>query len=224
MRRFGKRVGFFLAVLLLLSCSACGNGSQPSGSSEAGTGKIPLNGTPVKWDQFPMPAAEAFGLMGEDAAIYNAIVRVYNPKTYSATFRQSPYEVTDLSLPAFEIYEEDEDGEGNTVYYGLFYECDYYDLGSGLEDLNDPEYTLVQSKSPANLTVDAEGNFVDFEQTYESSDDPEGDIRRVCGPMTELADFFWGKTESYPKTPRKVPDLDAGTMAVQYLNYYFAEG
>lgn len=80
MRRFGKRVGLFLAVLLLLSCSACGNGSQPSGSSEAGTGKIPLNGTPVKWDQFPMPAAEAFGLTGEDAAIYNAIARVYNPE------------------------------------------------------------------------------------------------------------------------------------------------
>ena len=78
MRQFGKRVVFFLAALLL-SCSACGNGNQSSGSSEAGTGKIPLNGTPVKWDQFPMPAAEAFGLTGEDAAIYNAIARVYNP-------------------------------------------------------------------------------------------------------------------------------------------------
>lgn len=115
----------FLAALLLFSCSACGNGNQSSGSSEAGTGKILLNGTPVKWDQFPMPTAEAFGLTGEDTTIYNAIVQVYNPKTYSATFSQSPYEVTDLSLPAFEVYEEAEDGEGNTVYYGLFYECDY---------------------------------------------------------------------------------------------------
>ena len=63
MRQFGKRVVFFLAALLL-SCSACGNGNQSSGSSEAGTGKIPLNGTPVKWDQFPMPAAASLADVG----------------------------------------------------------------------------------------------------------------------------------------------------------------
>ena len=172
-------------------------------------GKIVLDGTPVRWDEFPMPTAETFGLTGEDAIIYNAIAQVYNPKVYADTFSQSPEDVTDLSLPAFEIYEKSKSENGNTIYYGVFYECDYYNLGSDLADLNNPVYSLVKGKSPANLTIDAQGNFVDFEQTPESSNDPYGDIRRVCGPMTELADFLCGETETYSKEPLKVPDLNA---------------
>ena len=186
-------------------------------------GKIVLDGTPVRWDEFPMPTAETFGLTGEDAIIYNAIAQVYNPKVYADTFSQSPEDVTDLSLPAFEIYEKSKSENGNTIYYGVFYECDYYNLGSDLADLNNPVYSLVKGKSPANLTIDAQGNFVDFEQTPESSNDPYGDIRRVCGPMTELADFLCGETETYSKEPLKVPDLNAEAMVIQYLNYYFCQ-
>ena len=155
--------------------------------------------------------------------IYNAIAQVYNPKVYADTFSQSPEDVTDLSLPAFEIYEKSKSENGNTIYYGVFYECDYYNLGSDLADLNNPVYSLVKGKSPANLTIDAQGNFVDFEQTPESSNDPYGDIRRVCGPMTELADFLCGETETYSKEPLKVPDLNAEAMVIQYLNYYFCQ-
>lgn len=50
-----------------------------------------------------------------------------------------------------------------------------------------------------------------------------GDIRRVCGPMTELADFLCGETETYSKEPLKVPDLNAEAMVIQYLNYYFCQ-
>jgi len=89
--------------------------------------------------------------------------------------------------------------------------------------LNNPVYSLVKGKSPANLTIDTQGNFVDFEQTPESSNDPYGDIRRVCGPMTELADFLCGETETYSKEPLKVPDLNAEAMVIQYLNYYFCQ-
>ena len=85
-----------------------------------------LDGTPVRWDEFPMPTAETFGLTGEDAIIYNAIAQVYNPKVYADTFSQSPEDVTDLSLTAFEIYEKSKSENGNTIYYGVFYECDYY--------------------------------------------------------------------------------------------------
>lgn len=238
-----KTIAFLLMLLLLFSCSACGKDDQRnegSGDSETeqqqpqdddvqsedstdAPGKIVLDGTPVRWDEFPMPTAETFGLTGEDAIIYNAIAQVYNPKVYADTFSQSPEDVTDLSLPAFEIYEKSKSENGNTIYYGVFYECDYYNLGSDLADLNNPVYSLVKGKSPANLTIDAQGNFVDFEQTPESSNAPYGDIRRVCGPMTELADFLCGETKTYSKEPLKVPDLNAEAMVIQYLNYYFCQ-
>ena len=119
-----KTIAFLLMLLLLFSCSACGKDDQRnegSGDSETeqqqpqdddvqsedstdAPGKIVLDGTPVRWDEFPMPTAETFGLTGEDAIIYNAIAQVYNPKVYADTFSQSPEDVTDLSLPAFEIY------------------------------------------------------------------------------------------------------------------------
>ena len=242
-KTFKRTIAFLLMLLLLFFCSACGKDDQrneesvgteteqqqpqyDNGQSEDSTGapeKIVLDGTSVRWDDFPMPTAEAFGLTGEDAIIYNAIAQVYNPKVYADTFSQSTEDVTDLSLPAFKIYEKSENEKGDTIYYGVFYECDYYDLGSSLTDLNNPVYSLVQGKSPANLTIDAQGNFVDFKQTPESSNDPDGDIGRVCGPMTELADFLRGKTETYSKEPHKVPNLDAEAMVTQYLNYYFCQ-
>lgn len=235
-----KIIVFLMMLLLLFSCSACGEENQPNEPIDTETQqpqdddiepeespdvpeKIVLDGTPVGWDDFPMPTSEAFGLTGEDATIYNAIAQVYNPKTYAETFSQSSKYVTDLSLPAFEIYEKVENETGDTTYYGVFYECDYYDLGSGLEDLSKPIYTLTQGKSPANLTIDAHGNFVSFEQTPESSDDPDGDIERVCGPMTELASFLCGNTENYSKEPQRVPNLNAEDMVIQYLNYYFRQ-
>ena len=239
-----KTIAFLLMLLLLFSCSACGKDDQRnegSGDSETeqqqpqdddvqsedstdAPGKIVLDGTPVRWDEFPMPTAETFGLTGEDAIIYNAIAQVYNPKVYADTFSQSPEDVTDLSLPAFEIYEKSKSENGNTIYYGVFYECDYYNLGSDLADLNNPVYSLVKGKSPANLTIDAQGNFVDFEQTPESSNAPYGDIRRVCGPMTELADFLCGETETYSKEPLKVPDLNAEAKRKDRLIEITADG
>ena len=164
-----KTIAFLLMLLLLFSCSACGKDDQRnegSGDSETeqqqpqddnvqsedstdAPGKIVLDGTPVRWDEFPMPTAETFGLTGEDAIIYNAIAQVYNPKVYADTFSQSPEDVTDLSLPAFEIYEKSKSENGNTIYYGVFYECDYYNLGSDLADLNNPVYSLVKGKSRA---------------------------------------------------------------------------
>jgi len=169
-----KTIAFLLMLLLLFSCSACGKDDQRNeGSDDSETeqqqpqdddvqsedstdapGKIVLDGTPVRWDEFPMPTAETFGLTGEDAIIYNAIAQVYNPKVYADTFSQSPEDVTDLSLPAFEIYEKSKSENGNTIYYGVFYECDYYNLGSDLADLNNPVYSLVKGKSPANLTIE----------------------------------------------------------------------
>ena len=135
-----KTIIFLLMLLLLFSCSACGKDDQrneePGDSeteqqqtqddnvqSEDNTDpqeKIVLDGTPVRWDEFPMPTAETFGLTGEDAIIYNAIAQVYNPKVYTDTFSQSPEDITDLSLPAFEIYEKSESENGDSIYYGVF--------------------------------------------------------------------------------------------------------
>lgn len=77
-----KTIAFLLMLLLLFSCSACGKDDQRnegSGDSETeqqqpqdddvqsedstdAPGKIVLDGTPVRWDEFPMPTAETFGL------------------------------------------------------------------------------------------------------------------------------------------------------------------
>lgn len=232
---------FLFSLLVLMSCSACGSrpvenepvqGLNDNPTEEyqeptqpekdvAAPEKIVLDGQSISWDEFPMPSAEVFSLTGEDAVIYNAITEVYNPMTYAETFNQSPDEITDLSLPAFDIYEQVSDENGDTTYYGLFYKCDYYDLGSGLTDLNNPVYDLRCGKSPASITIDSEGNLIDFTDTYESSDDPYGDIRRVCGPMSALADYFCGITDSYSKEPKCIPNLDAEEMVDQYLNWFF---
>lgn len=79
--------------------------TQP-GNDVVAPEKIVLEGQSVLWDEFPMPSAEVFSLTGEDAVVYNAITEVYNPKTYAETFIQSPDEIRDLSLPAFDIYEQ----------------------------------------------------------------------------------------------------------------------
>lgn len=237
-----KQISVFLfSLVFLFVCSACSNLSEQKASLReqndnfneeyreptqpekdvAAPEKIVLDGQSISWDEFPMPSAEVFSLTGEDAVIYNAITEVYNPKTYAETFNQSPDEITDLSLPAFDIYEQVSDENGDTTYYGLFYKCDYYDLGSGLTDLNNPVYDLHCGKSPASITIDSEGNLIDFTETYESSDDPYGDIRRVCGPMSALADYFCGITDSYSKEPNGIPNFDAEEMVDLYLNYFF---
>ena len=79
-----KTIAFLLMLLLLFSCSACGKDDQRnegSGDSETeqqqpqdddvqsedstdAPGKIVLDGTPVRWDEFPMPTAETLGLPG----------------------------------------------------------------------------------------------------------------------------------------------------------------
>lgn len=237
-----KRILIFLFSLgFIFFCSACGvqlkpddavqgeNDDSSEGYQETpqpendvtAPEKIVLDGQRILWDDFPMPSAEVFSLTGEDAVIYNAIAAVYNPKTYASSFSQSTSEVTDLSLPAFDVYEQVSDENGNTTYYGLFYKCDYYNLGDGLADPDHPIYDLHCGKSPAAITVNEDGNLKDFTQTYESSNDPDGDIRRVCGPMTNLADYFCGITDSYSKEPHRVPNLDTGEMLNQYLNYFF---
>lgn len=237
-----KRISLFLfSLALLFACSACGDLSEQKEPLQEQTDnlteeyqeptqpekdvaapeKIVLEGQSVSWDEFPMPSAEVFSLTGEDAVVYNAITEVYNPKTYAETFIQSPDEIRDLSLPAFDIYEQVSNENGDTTYYGLFYKYDFYDLGSGLTDLNNPVYDLRCGKSPASITIDSEGNLIDFAETYESSNDPDGDIRRVCGPMSALADYFCGITDSYSKEPKGIPNLDAEEMVDQYLNYFF---
>ena len=193
-----KTIAFLLMLLLLFSCSACGKDDQRnegSGDSETeqqqpqdddvqsedstdAPGKIVLDGTPVRWDEFPMPTAETFGLTGEDAIIYNAIAQVYNPKVYADTFSQSPEDVTDLSLPAFEIYEKSKSENGNTIYYGVFYECDYYNLA-----LKKYEYLSAEKRKPeAICSFEELGDCVSGKEYVES----EAENRRI----EQLIDTF----------------------------------
>ena len=246
-----KAFALLLPLFLMVSCSACGGSpaqgptashqqEQPEEGSEIAPNKdtpkttpsqneptvpekIVLKGQNITWDKFPFPTPETYLLTEDDATLYRAAVEIYNPKTYGATFSQSPEEVTDLSLPAFDVYEKVTDDTGDTTYYGLLHECDYYDLGSGLTDLANLTCSIHDIKLPASITLDTDGNLKDFTETREGTPDPNADTRRVCGPFTDLADYFNGITTSYPKTPHRIPDLDAKEMVQQYLEYFFTE-
>ncbi len=184
--------------------------------------KIVLHGQDVTYDQFPIPTAEAFGLTGEDAALFDAVTEIYNAQTNAASFSENN---TDFSMASMEVYEKSANADGSTTYYGHFLRHDYYDLGAGLDDLSAPVYQLYTSQwNPASLTLDKEGKLVEFHEAPEGSDSsPAWDkaIRDLCGPMTELADYFLEVSDNYSKEPTCIPNLTADEMVMQYLNTYF---
>lgn len=181
--------------------------------------KIALHGQDVTYDQFPIPAAEAFGLTGEDAILFDAVTEIYNAQTNAASFSENN---TDFSMASMKVYEKSANTDGSTTYYGHFLRHDYYDLGAGLDDLSAPVYELHTSHwNPASLTLDQAGKLVEFHEAPESSNSWDKAIRDLCGPMTELADYFLEVTDSYSKEPVCIPDLTPDEMVMQYLNTYF---
>ena len=64
--------------------------------------KIRLNGEVIPWAQFPIPEAEAFGLTGEDASLYEAAVSQFNHEKTAEYFTSDGD--LDLILPSVSVF------------------------------------------------------------------------------------------------------------------------
>ena len=183
--------------------------------------KIRLDGEIIPWDQFPIPEPEAFGLTGEDASLYKAAVSQFNREETPGYF-YSDGTNTDMILPAVNVLGEYTTDEGNTACVVNFVKCFFFDLGSGLADLDNPVYTTYYMGSLASFTLDHDGNLVSFDECGDGEDDSAP--YRVCGPLTDIAEKYLapGGNGWEEGMIRRVPDVGSyEEMLQQYLNYYF---
>ena len=234
---FIKKTWILIALCLLLT--ACGADApavpadppeeplveapvEPSAETAADEGtaqpaKIRLNGEVMSWDQFPIPAAEAFGLTGEDASLYEAAVSQFNREKTPEYFTSDGD--LDLILPSVSVFGEYTTDEGNTVYVVNFVKCFFYDLGSGLVDLDNPVYTSYYMNNLASFTLDQNGNLAAFDELGDGEDDSA--VYEICGPLTDIAEKFLAPG-GWPEESARIPDTGSyEEMLQKYLDYYF---
>ena len=196
---------------------------EPSAETAADEGtaqpaKIRLNGEVMSWDQFPIPAAEAFGLTGEDASLYEVAVSQFNREEMPGYFASDGIN-TDLILPAVNVLGKYTTDEGNTAYVVNFVKCFFYDLGSGLADLDNLVYTSYYMNNLASFTLDQNGNLASFDELGDGEDDSA--VYQICGPLTDIAEKFLAPG-GWPEESARIPDTGSyEEMLQQYLNYYF---
>lgn len=179
--------------------------------------KIRLNGEAMSWDQFPIPEAEAFGLTGEDASLYEAAISQFNREKTPEYFTSDGD--LDLILPSVSVFGKYTTDEGNTVYVVNFVKCFFYDLGSGLADLDNPVYTSYYMNNLASFTLDQSGNLAAFDELGDGEDDSA--VYEICGPLTDIAEKFLAPG-GWPEESTRIPDTGSyEEMLQQYLNYYF---
>ena len=179
--------------------------------------KIRLNGEVIPRDQFPIPETEAFGLTGEDASLYEAAVSQFNREKTPEYFTSGGN--LDLILPSVSVFGKYTTDEGNTAYVVNFVKCFFYDLGSGLADLDNPVYTYESINNLASITLDHDGNLVSFDELGDGEDDSA--VYQICGPLTDIAEKFLAPG-GWPEESARIPDTGSyEEMLQQYLNYYF---
>ena len=172
----------------------------------------------VPWHQFPVPEAEAFGLTGKDASLYEAAVSQFNREETPEYFASDGLN-TDLILPAVNVLGKYTTDEDNTAYVVNFVRCFFYDLGYGLDDLDNPVYTSYYMNSLASFTLDQSGNLVSFDELGDGEDDSA--VYQICGPLTDIAEKFLAPG-GWPEESARIPDTGSyEEMLQQYLNYYF---
>lgn len=182
--------------------------------------KIRLNDEIIPWDQFPIPEPEAFSLTGEDASLYKAAVSQFNREETPGYFYSDGIN-TDMILPVVNVLGKYTTDEGNTAYVVNFVKCFFFDIGSGLADLNNPVYTTYYMNNLASMTLDRDGNLVSFDELGDGEDDSA--VYRICGPLTDLAEKSLAPGGSWEKeTTYRIPNVGSyEEMLQQYLNYYF---
>ena len=239
MRRFGIKL---LLLITVLSCAGCsldlhnnstsqGNLSLPPEPNttdheqnvqedrpQTPPQKIVLDGQPVTYDKFPIPTADTFNIPSEYADLYEAAVSKYNTIANAVSFSDDS---TDMIFACLRLWDTYEDEDGNTVYVANFMQRDFYDLGNDLSDLDNPIYNYGSGGTLAAFTLDKEGNLVNFQKSPDGSDDPYRDYRLICGPLTDLADYFCDVTDVCHVEPINIPNLEPEEMVKQYLHYFF---
>lgn len=161
--------------------------------------------------ELPNPTSKTYGLEGIDAVLYNAASAFYSTKV------QTP----DLFLPSLAYLDSYQTDDGKTYYICWFKQCDFFLLGYGLSDLDDPKYRLSGGKFVTRFTLEESKNgevictelFPDF--------DPQGGYEKiVCGPKTELAEAIANGTE-LPVEERWITPSDPEELLAIYIDYYF---
>lgn len=179
--------------------------------------KIQLNGETIPWNQFPIPEAEAFGLTGEEASLYKGAVSHFNREAEPGYFASNGVN-TDLILPSISVLGSYMTDEGNSAYVVNYVKCFFYDLGSGLADLNNPVYTSTYLNNLASFTLDKDGNLIAFDELHDGEDDSA--VYEICGPLTDIAEKFL--SDGWPEEIARIPATDSyEDMLQQYLNFYF---
>lgn len=171
----------------------------------------------VPWHQFPVPEAEAFGLTGKDASLYEAAVSQFNREKTPEYFTSDGD--LDLILPSVSVFGKYTTDEGNTAYVVNFVRCFFYDLGYGLDDLDNPVYTYESINNLASITLDHNGNLAAFDELGDGEDDSA--VYRFCGPLTDIAEKLLAPG-GWPEESARIPDTGSyEEMLQQYLDYYF---
>ena len=163
----------------------------------------------------PYPSSQIFGLEGVDAVLYDAAVDYYS-------WRGGEDE-DGLLMPSLAVIDSYAEG-GNTCYICWFRQFDYYGLGYGLGDLNDPQYVSSHGRTLARFTVttNAAGELRCTE--IEEAGDGEGwavSIRKLCGPRTALAEAIINNGAIKVDGTRDITTADHKEMLRVYLDYYF---
>lgn len=193
-------------------------GTEPSGGAPE---PLPYdaNGDGIlQTAEFPLPCGAAFGLEGEDAALYDAV-------TAALAQRWAEWLTEDetlLVIPRLAVWGR-YDGENGDVHYvcGLN-ELYYYDLGQDLGHI-DP-YNSGGGGGPVRVTISADGVCIDIQETYDGADNTQR-IRELCGPLTDLADALNGETElaELPYGERSLAPQDIRERLNAYLDYFFPD-
>ena len=247
-------ISILVSIILILSCAACGpkdqetppptpsdtaapetpetsdttspSENEPPAPNEADGStappqKITLNGQTIAYDEFPIPTADAFSLTGDDAMLYAAAVGIFNRQDCPEYFSEGS---SDLILPMLTQYGKYQTDEGNTTFVVNFIRCFFFDLGSGLSDVQNPVYTSTCLNNLAAITLDKDGNLVTFAEAKDGTSDDEFSnfVHEICGPLTDLAEEIIAAGGILSEGERQVPDMNNYEEVVQqYLSYFF---
>ena len=97
---FIKKTWILISLCLLLT--ACGADAPAVPADPPEKPPVETNGEVIPWDQFPIPEAEAFGLTGEDASLYEAAVSQFNHEKTAEYFTSDGD--LDLILPSVSVF------------------------------------------------------------------------------------------------------------------------
>lgn len=167
--------------------------------------------------KLPLPSSRMFGLEGVDAALYDGAVEYYSTRLIRGG------KCDGLLLPSLALLDTYPADDGSTCYICMFRQYDYYDLGYGLSDLNNPQYNPGGGSNVARFTVrETEVGDAVCTDVFEGYDGPGWafGVREICGPNEKLAEAIIGNTP-LPVEKRDITPPGIKELLDVYLDYYF---